>query len=209
MEIATVLIVVHAAAGSLALIAGLGSVLFKKGSEPHKKTGLTFYFSMLLCGLSALIVSCLPQHQNPFLFAVGIFSLYFVLSGKSSLRFKHDRPNLFFDRLLSIVMIITGLLMIFLPILLNHSINIILFVFAITGISFSVKDLIVFKDAQRLREGWLKLHLGKMLGGYISAATAFVVVNDVFPSYFGWFIPGIIGGFFIAYWMKKVTTWNS
>lgn len=105
-------------------------------------------------------------------------------------------------------MIVTGVLMIFLPVLLNKSINLILLVFAVTGISFSVRDLILFKNAKRLKEGWLKLHLGKMMGGYISAATAFVVVNNVFPSYFGWFIPGIIGGFVITYWMRKVTTQN-
>lgn len=105
-------------------------------------------------------------------------------------------------------MIVTGVLMIFLPVLMNKSINVILLVFAVTGISFSVRDLIIFKNAEKLKEGWLKLHLGKMMGGYISAATAFVVVNNVFPSYTGWFIPGIIGGFVIAYWMRKVTTQN-
>ncbi len=65
-------------------------------------------------------------------------------------------------------------------------------------------DLILFKNHERLKEGWLKLHLGKMIGGYISAATAFVVVNQFFPSFYGWFIPGIIGGFVITYWTRKI-----
>ena len=43
-----------------------------------------------------------------------------------------------------------------------------------------------------------------MIGGYIAASTAFVVVNEFFPSFYGWFIPGIIGGFFIAYWLRKL-----
>jgi hypothetical protein len=43
-----------------------------------------------------------------------------------------------------------------------------------------------------------------MLGGYISATTAFVVVNGFFPSFYGWFIPGIFGGLIIAYWMRKL-----
>ena len=42
------------------------------------------------------------------------------------------------------------------------------------------------------------------MGGYIAAVTAFVVVNQVFPSFYGWFIPGIIGGIFIVYWMRRV-----
>ena len=101
-------------------------------------------------------------------------------------------------------MIVTGVLMISLPILLTKSINIILVVFAIVGILFSVRDLILFKNPEQLKKGWLKLHLGKMIGGYISATTAFVVVNDFFPSFYGWFIPGIIGSFIITYWMRKL-----
>ena len=108
------------------------------------------------------------------------------------------------DRYISIVMIVTGALMISLPILLTKSINIILVVFAIVGIIFSVRDLMLFNKPERLKKGWLKLHLGKMIGGYISATTAFVVVNDFFPSFYGWFIPGIIGSFIITYWIRKL-----
>ena len=43
-----------------------------------------------------------------------------------------------------------------------------------------------------------------MLGGYISATTAFVVENNFFPSFYGWFIPEIIGGLIITYWSRKI-----
>ena len=56
-------------------------------------------------------------------------------------------------------MITNGILMISLPIILPKSINIILVVFAIVGIIFSVRDLILFKNPERLRKGWLKLHI--------------------------------------------------
>ncbi len=199
-----ILIYIHAAFGGIALLAGLISMIAKKGKNIHRKSGLIFFYSMMLSGIIAMIVAVLPNHESPFLFAVGIFSLYFVLTGNRALNFKRKNPNLKIDKLISIIMIITGILMILLPVILTKSINIILVVFAIVGIIFSVRDLMLFKNPERLRKGWLKLHLGKMIGGYISATTAFVVVNEFFPSFYGWFIPGIVGGFIIAYWMRKM-----
>jgi len=43
-----------------------------------------------------------------------------------------------------------------------------------------------------------------MVGGYISEITAFVIVNEVFLGIYGWFIPGIVGGFYIGYWRMKI-----
>ena len=199
-----ILIYIHAAFGGIALLAGLISIIAKKGKKNHRKSGLMFFYSMILSGIIAMIVAVLPNHESPFLFAVGIFSLYFVLTGNRALNFKRKSPELKIDKIISIVMITTGILMISLPIILTKSINIILVVFAIVGIIFSVRDLILFKNPERLRKGWLKLHLGKMISGYISATTAFLVLNNFFPSFYGWFIPGIVGGFIIAYWMRKL-----
>lgn len=204
-----ILIVIHATFGGISLLSGFIAMMAKKGRKVHKKSGLIFFYSMILCGLSAMIVAILPNHESPFLLAVGIFSLYFVLTGKRALNFKKKNPDLKIDSIISYIMIITGLLMIALPIFLTKTINIILVVFAIVGIIFSVRDLIAFKNPERLRALWLKLHLGKMLGGYISATTAFVVVNNFFPSFYGWFIPGIIGAFVITYWLRKVGKKNN
>ncbi|PKH52889.1 DUF2306 domain-containing protein [Tenacibaculum sp. Bg11-29] len=199
-----ILIYIHAVFGGISLLTGFISMLAKKGKTIHKKSGLLFFYTMMLSGIIAMVVAVLPKHVSPFLFAVGIFSLYFVLTGKRALNFKIEKPNLRIDKWISKIMILTGILMILLPIVLTKSINIILVAFAIIGIIFSVRDLILFEKPERLRKGWLKLHLGKMIGGYISAATAFVVVNEFFPSFYGWFIPGIIGGFIITYWMRKM-----
>ncbi len=199
-----ILIYIHAIFGGIALLSGFISIIVKKGKTIHKRYGLIFFYSMMFSGIIAIIVAILPKHESPFLFAVGIFSLYFVLTGKRSLDFKRKNPYLKIDKWISYIMILTGILMILLPIILTKSINIILVVFAIVGIIFSVRDLVLFKKPERLRNVWIKLHLGKMLGGYISATTAFVVVNEFFPSFYGWFIPGIVGGFIIAYWIRKI-----
>ncbi|TRZ44341.1 DUF2306 domain-containing protein [Robertkochia solimangrovi] len=204
-NIITTLIYIHAGFGGIALFAGLISLIVKKGNTIHKRSGLVFFYAMLCSGLIALIVSCLPGHESPFLFAIGIFSLYFVLSGYRALRFKKPNINLTLDTWISRMMILTGILMIVLPMVNSGKLNIVLSVFGAFGIYFAIRDLRLYKDPKKVRKSWLKIHLGKMIGGYIAATTAFVVVNGFFPGISGWFIPSVIGGIYIVYWMRKVT----
>ena len=73
-----ILIYIHATFGGIALLTGLISIIAKKGKPIHKKFGLVFFYSMILSGIIAMIVAVLPKHESPFLFVVGVFSLYFV-----------------------------------------------------------------------------------------------------------------------------------
>ena len=66
------------------------------------------------------------------------------------------------------------------------------------------RDLRLFASPEKLYQNKIKLHFGQMTGGIIAATTAFIVVNNFMPSFYGWFIPGIIGGFYIACWVRKV-----
>ena len=43
-----------------------------------------------------------------------------------------------------------------------------------------------------------------MTGGYIAAVTAFFVVNEILPGIANWFVPGVIGGAYIAWWIKSL-----
>lgn len=199
-----VLIYIHAGAGGIALVAGLVAMIAKKGLRLHRKSGLLFYYSMLVSAVIAMVVSVLPNHESPFLFAVGIFSLYFVLTGKRALLFKRKNHNLATDKWISGTMIFTGILMISLPPVLTQSINIVLTAFALLGIFFSVQDFMLYRNPKKLKKSWLRLHLVKMLSGYISATTAFVVVNHLIPGIYGWLAPGVVGGLLIAYWSRMI-----
>ncbi len=202
------LIYTHAFLGGIALLAGFISLVSTKGELVHRKSGKLFYYSMLFSAITALLISVLPKHESPYLFSIGLFSSYFILTGYRALNFKMDNVNLLLDKIISWSMILTGIIMIGYNPIFNDKINIVLTFFGIVGLIFSVRDLVLFKDLKRLKKSWLKLHLGKMIGGYISATTAFVVVNNFFPSSYGWFIPGIIGGIYIAYWMMKLNREN-
>lgn len=159
---------------------------------------------MLASVLVAIYIALMPNHENSFLLAIGIFTNYFLLSGYAALKYRNRSANIL-EQAISWIMLLTGILMIALPIYFNKSINIIITVFGILSIFLAIRDIFLFRKPEQLKEKWLTLHLTKMVSGYISAFSAFLVANNVFPIvYLNWFLPGIIGGFYIAYWIGKV-----
>jgi uncharacterized membrane protein len=199
---------VHAPLGGIALLVGGISLIAKKGNRIHKKSGKIFFYTMLISAIAAFIISILPNHESPFLFSIGLFSTYFLISGLRGLNFKQKEFELRVDKIIAYLIILTGLSMIIYPIILFSKLNIILTVFGLVGIVFGLRDLKLYKDIKRLRKSWLKLHLGKMTGGYIAAVSAFFVVNQILPGIWNWFVPGIIGSGYITYWMMKLNKKN-
>lgn len=206
MEIARILIIAHASLGGIALFAGMIALIAKKGSDPHKRAGLVFFYSMLSSAVFALVISVYPKHESPFLFTIGIFSSYFLITGYRALKYKTDTINYTGDKLLAFLMLLTGICMIAYPIVLIGKLNIVLTVFGTFSIIQSIQDLRSYTKPEKLKKNWLKAHLGKMLGGYIAAITAFVVVNQFLPGVIGWLAPGLIGSIYIVYWTRKVST---
>ena len=202
---ASILIICHAAAGFLALGSGMLAIIGKKGQNLHRKAGKVFHLSMLFSVVVALIVSVTPNHTNLFLLGIGTMSLYFVISGKRALRLKRKDADIRIDRIIATTAIVAGAAMITYPFYLFRSINVILIVFGTLTMFFGVRDWISLSQPEKWRKLWLPSHIGKMTGGYISATTAFVVVNELLPWYAAWFGPSIPGTIFIFYWIKKVT----
>ena len=201
---ATYLIYIHATFGGIAFIAGFIAIITKKGGNYHKKSGIIFYYTMLFSALSALVIAVLPKHESPFLFTIGLFSSYFIITGYRALRFKKPNPSLLMDKIIASVMIITGIVMITYPLIYTGKLNIVLAIFGTVGIILATRDFMLFKNAKKLRKGWLKLHIGKMLGGYIAAVTAFVVVNQFIPGIAGWLTPSVFGIAYMMYWFWKL-----
>ena len=196
---------IHVPAGGVALLAGGVALMAEKGKKVHTKSGILFYYSMLISALAAFTIAVMPNHTSPFLFSVGIFSSYFLLGGYRSLRFKNlNDTNLNIDKIIAAVMLVTGIIMIVYPVVLNKEINIVLLVFGLVAIGFGLRDLYLFRDKKKLKTKWLKLHMGKMTGGYIASVSAFFVVNQILPNLWNWFIPGIVGSIYISYWMRKL-----
>ncbi len=203
VEIFKILIIAHASLGGVALISGFIASMTIKGSKPHVNSGRVFYYSLGISILLSFIAAIMPGHENPFLLSVGIFSGYFIVIGKRAILYKNSNHNYDTDRYIHIIMITTCILMIFLPVLLSKSFNIVAGVFGIVGMIFALRNLITLANQKIVKQKWLKIHIGHMSGGYISAVTAFVVVNNFLPGIYSWFVPGIIGSLFIMYFLRK------
>ncbi len=199
------LIWIHVILGSVALTAGTVVLVLRKGDARHKKIGKVFYVSMLLSALFSLVVAVLPNHQNIFLFCIGLFTIYLLIAGHRGLRLREKEVDLSVDKLLALGLGILGLFFIAFPILLYKQPNEITSGFGVVALYFALSDLRLFRRPKLLQERWLLVHLGKTIGAYLASVTAFFVVNNILQvPMWNWFAPGVFGGVCIAYYSNKV-----
>lgn len=212
-SIFTIFLFIHIISGSIGLISGSLNILLKKGGKTHRRIGNVFYGGMILSSTSSLILSYL--HLNPFLWMVGIFTLYMVATGKRYIYLKllgiNQEPKLL-DWCLSIGMLIAGTVLLVMGLhhlIKSNSFGLVFSVFGMLGILFSYADLQNFRGKTKTKKYWLLAHISRMTGAYIASLTAFLVVNvqhfpmEV-PAILVWLMPTILLVPFIFRWSRKV-----
>lgn len=208
-QIIKIFIYIHAFFGGIALLSGLASILFVKGSPKHKKAGKVFSYGMVFSSLISLPICWLPNHDNNFLFLIGIFTIYLVISGNRILLFKKKEVANFTDKLISGVMLTASLLMLFFGInfLLKSNLGGILYLFfGLSAFLISIRDFKFYKNIDKTKI--LPFHIGKMAGAYIASITAFLVAGLRFEGLIYWILPSILGTFLIMYWIRKLKNLN-
>lgn len=203
-----ILLVIHIIAGSIGLITGTINITRKKGDKLHKNVGLFFLYGMLINGFAGLLMTLI--HSNPFLFIVGIFSIYMAATGQRYLSLKgllkgEKAKNI--DWILSAIMLLFGIGFVIYGILILFSSNnfgIVLLVFGFISISMVYQDFKNYKGQNSIKNFWLLVHIQRMIGSYIAAATAFLVVNNTFlPAVVAWLLPTVILVPLIIKWSNK------
>ncbi len=210
-QIFQILLFMHIAGGMTGLITGFFNIIGKKGSRIHKKIGIVYVSGMFMATLSGTIMAFMKE--NNFLFLIGIFSFYLAFTGYRSVKNKTDNPTLvkwidvfvaIFTLIFSIWMIVSALVY-FNPFRLH--LNPVQLVFGAAGLVFSLGDLLWFLGKRPYKFGrfqWMFNHIGRMIGSYISAVTAFLVVNiNSLPPLLIWLGPSVLGSFVIAWYTKK------
>lgn len=206
-EIARILIYIHIFTGGIGLLSGIASIVAKKGSPLHKKSGKLFTVGMLVCSILAIPVTLMPNHENIFLLLISLFTIYLIVMGNRMLQFKNRVEANFVDKLISGLMLLFAIVMILLGLygyIASKSINILFLFFGIIALSLSITDFKFYKNTRKSRNAWLRMHIGKIMGAYISSVTAFIVAGLQLSTLFYWIVPSVLGTFYIVYWTRKV-----
>ena len=203
-KIIKIVIAIHAISGACSLIFGAGAILAKKGGGFHKLAGKLFYHSMLFSAICAVAVSVSPKHHSAFLFSLGVFTIYLLIGGKRSILYKGSDYNILYDKILAWLMLLCGSAMVVLPQLINSKFNIVLLVFGSVGVLHAIFDFMNLNNPERLKVNYLRLHIIKMLGGYIAVVSAFMVVNNFLPGIWNWFAASFVGVPYIIYHLRSL-----
>jgi len=202
-------LILHIAGGTVSLLAGLVAMLTRKGGKIHRLAGKIYFGGMSTVFVTALALSL--GHNRSFLLMVAFFSYYLTVRGYRILFLKKldqgQKPRLL-DWLITGV---AGIFMLFLfawgtwALLQGVSMGIVAVVFGGIGSSFLIGDVKRFFSPPKEKMHWWYGHISSMGGSYISAVTAFVVVNIQLPQHqwILWVLPGVIGGMLITRTIKK------
>lgn len=203
-----VLLILHIVTGTIGLLSGTVNMIAKKGGKNHRLFGKLFLYGMLTVSFSAFVLSVI--HPNYFLFIVGVFTLYMVGSGTRYLHLKNLGKNQnvgLIDWSLTYFMLVFGMLFILFGIyhlLHKNTFGVVFIVFGSIGLRMVQSDFNNFKGRSKDSNTWLLVHIQRIIGTYISALTAFLVVNNtILPSIVAWLLPSVIITPLIFKWVKK------
>jgi hypothetical protein len=206
------LLILHIIAGTTALSGGLLAILSRKGKKPHKLSGLWFSGAMYLVCCSAVLLSLI--RPNPFLLSIGIFSAYLTYSGRRAIfywRLRAQHTPAFSEKLPVMLAFLTALGMVIHPlynIAVNHNTAIpVSIIFGAIMLASTIGDFIRYSNPDNFVPGnnvWLFRHIAMMGGAYISATTAFFVVNaHNVPFWIPWLLPTVAGTVIITFSIRK------
>ncbi len=200
----------HILSGSFALIAGPIAMLNQDGGKIHRISGKVYFISMLIIFVTSVVLSLV--RSNWFLFMVGIFSCYLVLTGYRALSLKMlhrgqkaapiDWVILLFSALAGLGLLLLGS---WIAVAKGNSFGIVSLVFGAILSWGVIGDYKRFTVAPKEKNHWLLKHIIGMMGGYIATLTAFLVQNvSTEPAFIAWLLPTVIISPIISYTVRTI-----
>lgn len=208
-----ILYAIHILGGSLLLLLGLVQLLLRKHGRVHRVMGRLYVWTMLVVCATAMFISVQSMLKAIttgalFLFSIGLFSLYGVMSGFVLGKYKSQR-QLPIGRAMVVSGIATSALMLTIAFRFWSELGIICLVFGILQVLGTRLDWIYYYRLDReLKQGaayWIFGHSGRMIGSYIAACTAFLVnvVSCPYPIVL-WLGPTVVGVLCIVVFQRRL-----
>lgn len=199
----------HIVAGSFALLAGPVAMFNQNGGQTHRISGKIYFWSMVFIFASSIIMSL--AKNNLFLFMIGIFSFYLVITAYRALHLKNlhkgqkaelfDWVVLWLSALAGTGLAVFGLYVVF---MLKNSFGLVALVFGAVMLQGVKTDYRRFTVPPKEKNHWLLKHITGMMGGYIATFTAFLVNNwQSDPPFISWLLPTLVISPFITLTLKK------
>ena len=203
-----ILLFLHIAAGSLSLLTGGLNMFLPKGGKRHQKIGRLFVTGMMLTGGSALFMAQIKP--NPFLFIIGIFTIYLVGTADRYIKSSKNKP-LLIDWVYTLGMFVFGSIFIIWGVITlakTNAMGAVMLVFGSIGLYSVYQDFNHYKGEVAQRNYRLFTHIGRMVGGFTATVTAVLVVNAQYiplavPAFAYWLAPTLLFTPLSMYWIKQ------
>lgn len=194
---------VHVAAGSVAVLAGVGALLTQKGGPRHRTAGKLFVASMAVV-VGTVLLAFDPTTFRVFLSLVAVFSGYLAFSGYRALSRK--RPA---DGATAVDWTAAGLVATACVALCGWgavmlaggtTFGVVLLSFGAIGLGFGAMDARAFRAGE---EAWIVTHLQRMVGAFVATVSAVSAVNLDFLGVVAWLWPTVALTPLIVYWTNE------
>ncbi len=210
-----VTLALHVASGSLAFVLAPIALITAKGGRAHRRWGMVYFWAMAGVAISAMVMAL--YRPVLFLALVAIFSFYNawlayrVLGQKAAYKGQKvvSPMDWFAAAFTFLVCLILASLGAFRPAMVQN-LGIPSIVFGLLGMRISSRAMWDFVHQPKEKMFWWYQHLQGMIGSYIAAWTAFLVVTVEPRVHWGWvlwIVPTAVGvpaiAVTTAYYKKK------
>lgn len=210
MDIYKSLLALHITAGFTAFSTGIIALVVAKGRKGHNSSGLIFVLAMFVVAITAFALSLIKL--NLFLFMIAGFSVYMAFTGYRFLQLRRMK----LVKITSYDWLATGLGMftLLVPTVIiasdfSSAGQGTLIVYAVFG---GIMTLMIIQDFRlymkihtKTKTDFLKLHISRMVGAFIAAFTAFLVLNwQSNPVWVAWLLPTFLLSPVIGFHQRKL-----
>jgi hypothetical protein len=195
----------HVSGGALAFFMAPAALASTKGGTWHRRWGKIYFWSMAVVAFTGTMLGLTGRIRNSFFIFLGIFTFYNAFSAYRVLYRKRplqgqgpkalDWGGATIGLMNGLAFITMGYLK---PDLVWAQMGTVAMIFGGICVVNAVNDIREFLNPPQDKNFWWYNHMGGMLGSYIAALTAFLVIagrpyTQAFPAWLPWLLPTAVG----------------